>query len=232
MQRVVSLIRDTDFSSLEVSTIPLDGSCILPEKLCKVTSQDPYLASVTVWATIQLSWTLVLLASQLHQVARQMTTLEVSNLGRYGFMGGRGGPSPSMQQGHQHTHGDGAQTRHQHKKMCGNGFMMQILGLDRFTKGKAVDGMARASKAPNPFNHGIFSNCRDFWSAGRELGVEYERLYQVPPEGFQEAKRRRVEVDPHFTTTRPKRSGIFNMGLSWGRGSRQGYLPVHHDDHA
>jgi len=220
------------FSSLEISTIPVDGSCIFPDNLCQVTSHDPYLAAVTVWATIQLSWTIVLLASQLYQIARQMTTLEVSNLGRYGFMGGRGGPSLSVQQGHQHTHGDGAHThRHQHKKICGNGFLMQLLGLDRFTKGKAVDGMARAGKAPNPFDHGFLSNCRDFWSGGQELGVEYERLYQVPAEGFQEAKRRREDVESQFAT-RPKRKGLFNMGLSWGRGSRQGYLPVHHDDHA
>ena len=172
----------------------------------------------------------MLLAGQLWQVARQMTTLEVSNLGRYGFMGGKGGPSLSEQQGHQHSHGDRAHHHHRHKSFCGGGFLLQILGLDRYTKGKAVDGITRASKAANPFDNGIISNCRDFWSGGKELGVEYDRLYEVPPEGFREARRRRVEVEEQFGS-RPKRKGIFNIGLKWGRGSRQGYLPVHHDDH-
>lgn len=223
--------KQTDFTSVASSSIPVNASCIFPDNLCRVTSEDPYLAAVTVWATIQLSWTLVLLAGQLWQISRQMTTLEVSNLGRYGFMGGRGGPSLSVQQGHQHTHGDGhAHHHHRQKTFCGGGFLLQILGLDRYTKGKAAEGIARAGRAPNPFDTGFLSNCRDFWSRGQELGVEYERVYEVPAEGFREAKRRREEVEDQFGS-RPKRKSIFNIGLKWGRGSRQGYLPVHHDDH-
>jgi palmitoyltransferase ZDHHC13/17 len=201
-------------------------------------SQDSYLAAVTVWATIQLSWTIVLLAGQLWQVARQMTTLEVSNLGRYGFMGGRGSLPGSGQQGHQHAQGEGmdgnqAHGQHHHKKggVCGGagGFLMQILGFDRYTKGKAADGLARASKASNPFDLGFIGNCRDFWTRGRELGVEYDRLYDVPPEGFHEAKKRREQDDEDFGQ-RPKRKGIF-MGLGLGRGAhRDGYLPVRSED--
>ena len=67
---------------------------------------------------------------------------------------------------------------------------MNLLGFDRFTKGKAADGLARAAKAPNPFDLGIMGNCKDFWTKGSELGVEYETLYDVPTEGFAEAKRR------------------------------------------
>jgi palmitoyltransferase len=51
-----------------------------------MTAYDAFLVSVACWATLQLSWTSILLASQFWQIARQMTTLEVSNLGRYGFM--------------------------------------------------------------------------------------------------------------------------------------------------
>ncbi|KAJ6465841.1 hypothetical protein C8R45DRAFT_493111 [Mycena sanguinolenta] len=32
-------------------------------------------------------------------------------------------------------------------------------------------------------------NCRDFWTKGHELGVEYERLYDVPLEGSEEDPR-------------------------------------------
>lgn len=34
-------------------------------------------------------------------------------------------------------------------------FMLQILGLDRFTKGKAAKGLAMAGKDQNPFDQGL-----------------------------------------------------------------------------
>ncbi|CAA7262320.1 unnamed protein product [Cyclocybe aegerita] len=241
------------------STIPkatpgeISPSCPLPGDLCAVTSKDPFLVSVAVWATLQLTWTSVLLASQLWQVARQMTTLEVSNLGRYGFMGGRGGASLSGQMGHRHQHRSdsvlpGVDTEdtalvgsdtgapaagvvHRHSGVCagcGTSFLMNLLGFDRFTKGKAVDGLARASKASNPFDLGIVGNCKDFWTAGRELGVEYEKLYDVPLEGFREAKLRRVREEEEDGPRKPSgRKGIF-MGFGLGRASssRGGYEPV------
>ena len=55
--------------------------------------------------------------------------------------------------------------------------IMNLLGFDRFTKGKAADGLARAARAPNPFHMGFVGNCKDFWTMGRELGVEYEHSY-------------------------------------------------------
>ncbi|OBZ74694.1 Palmitoyltransferase AKR1 [Grifola frondosa] len=190
------------FSTIPTPSDPgnISPSCILPSQMCVITAQDSFLFSVAVWSTLQLSWTIVLLVSQFWQVARQMTTLEVSNLGRYGFMGGRGGASMGAQMGHRHgssddSSGAGGHQHHGHRHGvcagCGGGFLMNLLGLDRFTKGKAADGLARAAKAPNPFDLGCVGNCRDFWTKGREVGVEYERLYDVPPEGFAEAKRRR-----------------------------------------
>lgn len=104
-----------------------------------------------------------------------MTTLEVSNLGRYGYMGGRGvlhnqgrqtgmvgagmgmsgageegAPDQHAHAGHRHGHG------HSHSpcKAC-TAPLMKILGLDRFTKGKAVSGMRRAGMDQNPFDLGI-----------------------------------------------------------------------------
>lgn len=104
---------------------------------------------------------------------------------------------------------------------------MTILGFDRFTKGRAADGLRRAGKAANPFDLGVVGNCRDFWTTGRELGVEYERLYDVPVEGFREAKRRHERDDEEDGTTKSRRKGLF-MGLSLSRGgsSRAGYEPV------
>ena len=241
------------FSSITIPNNPIDVSCPLPGELCAITATDPFLVAVASWATLQLSWTVVLLASQLWQIARQMTTLEVSNLGRYGFMGGRGGQSLAGQMGHRHRsasvvpgvdsedtalmNGDAASTtsghRHQHGSCagCGSGFFMNLLGFDRFTKGKAVDGLARAGKASNPFDLGIVGNCKDFWTAGRELGVEYEKLYDVPIEGFREAKRRRMQLEEDEDMGAPQRKTLRKnlfMGFGIGRSgsSRGAYEPV------
>jgi hypothetical protein len=188
-----------------------------------------------------------------------MTTLEVSNLGRYGFMGGRGGASLAGQMGHRHTShradsssvlpgidtedtalvsdaGTAAAsgTVHRHSGVCagcGSGFLMNLLGFDRFTKGKAVDGLTRAGRASNPFDQGVVANCKDFWTAGRELGVEYATLYEVPIEGFREAKRRREREEDHDggSGRKGRGQGLF-MGMGFGLGragsSRAGYEPV------
>ena len=110
---------------------------------------------------------------------------------------------------------------------CGSGFLMNLLGFDRFTKGKAADGLARAARAPNPFDLGIIGNCKDFWTSGRELGVEYGRLYDVPPEGFQEAKRKRVREEGEVNEGGRKslRSKLM-MGLGFGGRGRNGYEPL------
>lgn len=224
--------------SLDYSIITFDpelasSSCLLPTDLCAVTAYDPFLFAVTGWATLQLLWTTVLLASQLYQIARQMTTFEVVNLGRFGFMGGRGGASLAPQLGHRHMHsplvgedGESAGTLHKHSHGGCTGFIMQLTGMDVFTKGKAADGLSRAGKASNPFDLGFVGNCTDFWTKGRELGVEYERLYDIPMEGFREAKKRKdrdEEDDDRSGNRKPK--GLF-MGLGFGRGNRSGYEPV------
>ncbi|KAG6855513.1 hypothetical protein H0H87_001804 [Tephrocybe sp. NHM501043] len=98
-----------------------------------------------------------------------------SNLGRYGYMGGRGGQSLAGQMGYRHhasnrsnssdavvpgldtedtalvngSEAPSGPTVHRHSGVCagcGSGFFMNLLGFDRFTKGKAVDWLARASK--------------------------------------------------------------------------------------
>lgn len=121
--------------------------------------------------------------------------------------------------GHAHAHG-------QSKGICN--FLMSLLGLDRFTKGKATTGLAMAGTATNPFDLGLIGNCKDFWTRGRELGVEYERLYDVPTEGFREAKRRREEEEGVGKSSRQPRKGLL-MGLGlpgMGRRSTAGYEQI------
>ncbi|CAO1631791.1 unnamed protein product [Parajaminaea phylloscopi] len=200
---------------------------MLPTPLSAVTAYDSFLLANTTWASLQLSWTVFLLGAQLYQIARQMTTLEVSNLGRYGFMGGKGGSSMATQEGFMTQHaaaleasaasasaslrraqGSGAEgegegegderkdqagmrTGHHHgsplvaAKRAGD-WLLSIVGLDLYTKGKAGQGLRRAGlqSGSNPFDLGLAINCQDFWSRGKELDVSYESLYDVPEEGF------------------------------------------------
>jgi len=111
---------------------------------------------------------------------------------------------------------------------------MNLLGFDRFTKGKAVNGLARAGKASNPFDLGFLGNCKDFWTKGKELGVEYEQLYDVPLEGFREAKKRRTEKEDDVNSNvgeSRKRDGRNGLTIALGIGGsssarRSGYEPV------
>ncbi|KAK4704778.1 hypothetical protein P7C70_g1431, partial [Phenoliferia sp. Uapishka_3] len=180
--------------------LPAETACVLPTSLCTASHFDTFALATTAWAALQLSWTIILLGAQLWQICRQMTTLEVSNVGRFGYMGGKPGVSAAGQQGFVEKYGGGAEG-HVHGPACDHGgakkkkgkgaFLLKILGIDRFTEGKAAEGLAKAGKVTNPFDLGVWRNCADFWNRGRELGVDYTRLYEVPDGGFQRAVRER-----------------------------------------
>lgn len=197
------------------------SSCILPTSICSATDFDGFLFSCMLWASLQLTWTVVLLVAHSWQISRQMTTLEVSNLGRYGYMGGKGGSSMSSQTsfmearaetlqsnsvlssqqgsdagldesgegGGEGGGGTGTGLGHRHGSFTaligGTGnWLLSIVGLDLYTKGKGREGLKKASRSQNPFDQGVVVNCQDFWTRGRALGVRYEELYDVPPGGF------------------------------------------------
>ncbi|KAK0559065.1 palmitoyltransferase akr1 [Tilletia horrida] len=262
------------------------SSCILPSSVCAATSYDAYLFSLTCWAALQLTWTVVLLIAQSWQIMRQLTTLEVSNLGRYGYMGGKSGASALAQTGmverataaananvnasqeaskatqalrqqqqaaagdadddvagvggmasrgagasesllplhlpatqpvsstlqstrrHQHSHGLCA-----HLGGAGN-WVLSIVGLDLYTRGKAGEGLKRAGSAGNPFDRGFKTNCEDFWTRGKKLGVRYEELYDIPPNGFGNQP---AHPDDHDEDEGPSyRSGSRRRWSMWG----------------
>jgi len=215
-------------------------TCHLPFAfLCTATTFDPFLFGVAIWAALQLSWTIILVIAQSWQIMRQMTTLEVSNLGRFGFMGGKGGQSyagqtnfiaqhsaqargqpgsgaaaadrlQSIQKqqqsgeeengqidvntgnggdggssaGHAHPHGLSHSKLGMLRQLCSasGGWLLSVVGLDLYTRGKAGEGLKRASAASNPFDHGLLANCKDFWSKGQDLAIDYTTLYDLPAE--------------------------------------------------
>lgn len=172
----------TDYSNLQpLPEAERELTCLFPRPICEASHADTFLFATACWATLQLTWTSFVMTSHTYQVSRQLTTLELSNLGRYGFMGGRPYQSPPNQQAQQtsacgHDHGAGG-GHHHHK--AGNAFkrLLSLLGFDLYTRGKAAEGIkASASERGqklNPFDVGIWRNCTDFWSRGKTLGVDY-----------------------------------------------------------
>ncbi|KAG8852327.1 palmitoyltransferase akr1 [Serendipita sp. 405] len=96
--------------------------------------------------------------------------------------------------------------------------------------------------AATTFDSFLTSLLIDFWTNGREVGVDYQRLYEVPSEGFQESKRRRRErleeeglLGDEGSSGRKgfmRRMSIGGWGsLLGGRTSgREGYTPVRMDE--
>lgn len=134
----------------------------------------------SLWIVLMDAWLCVLFVMQLAQIARQLTTFEASNVGRYGFMGGRGDMNMSSQNGfiEQQTERlvalgmrrEDAQARlhgcaHRRKRtllgLCmGIGSsLLSIVGLDLYTRGKGGQGLSRSRAAANPFDKGIYGNC-------------------------------------------------------------------------
>ncbi|KAH9821151.1 hypothetical protein DFH28DRAFT_951640 [Melampsora americana] len=190
----------------EASDLP--GSCSISILLCQISSFDTFTFSVSVWSSLQLSWTLVLLLSQLWQISRQMTTFELSNYSRFGYMGGRGGSSLSTQSSHPHSHSQSisslkSQALEPNPSTCPHshpsnhsikgkmGFCLKIIGLDQLVQGRGAKSLVKAGKVGNPFNKGLKRNCLDFWSSGNELGVNYLDLFDVPDGGFKTRDQRK-----------------------------------------
>ncbi|KIN97759.1 hypothetical protein M404DRAFT_31968 [Pisolithus tinctorius Marx 270] len=137
-----------------------------------------------------------------HNSGKLLASLQLSRCrGRYGSMGGRGGlvagsGATGIQMGHRHHHtvdNDRGDEESEAPGTCG-AFLLNLVGLDRFTRGRAAHGLALGSssaRAQNPFDLGLVCNCRDFWTMGKEVGVDYGQVYDVPPEGLEEGKRKR-----------------------------------------
>ena len=103
---VVPLLKHINVHSDFSSNIPSIPPAISPLPVLSLATSAPsqhviLSSSPLSWATCQLSWTVILLASFL-QVAQQMANLEESNLGRFGFMGGCAGANMSGQMIHRH----------------------------------------------------------------------------------------------------------------------------------
>lgn len=193
-----------------IPTTPNTHCTFLDDEYCSILSRDPLTIITNIWASLQLTWVVMLLFVHLMQVARAITTLEtmkgqaqvepiVAAIAT-GTMSADGAQindpssvaSPAVGQNHSHTH--------KKKEGCLSQWS-RLLGLDTFftiafptRKGKLP---ARQKPPPNLFSRGVLRNCQDFWMDGpifrrkkngeALLGgevVDYTSMYEVPKGGM------------------------------------------------
>ena len=186
----------------------------LAKELCSLYMKDPLTIVTNGWASLQLSWTAMLLFVHLTQIARNITTYET--------MKGQVQAGPLMTaMATGTTSVDGAQVdgiasgatagkngAHVHKKKQGGCFSQwsKLLGIDAFItvafqgyKGSQQSKVERQrSSKQNPYSRGIVRNCTDFWTDGPLLkrkdkacegrlggeAVDYGMMYDVPRAGM------------------------------------------------
>ena len=172
---------------------------ILTPPLCSLVLRDPWTVTLTLWATLQLTWVTLLLVVQTLQISKNQTTYE--NMKRHSHQH----PQPSSHVPHSalptSLNDTAAATSSLHPTPRRPDTCLKrwkkLLGLDTFLA-TAQDGLTdpnyRHDRLGNPFSRGVLGNCRDFWADpapvfGRRLNgdgylggevVNYARMYETP----------------------------------------------------
>jgi palmitoyltransferase ZDHHC13/17 len=145
--------------------------------VCEPLVKDPYTTLLTIWTAAQLSWLSILVFMQYHQLARGITTHELSNLQKYGFLGGGSVTiEDRMQEGVSSRLPPIA--RPDSKPSSRWQKCLRILGVEHFALGFR-DRRQRAvaqRRGMNPFDQGrVWTNCRDFWAVPAHVNDESSR---------------------------------------------------------
>lgn len=153
---------------------------LIPAPLSAAVEFHGVLFYSSAWVTMMAAWLMILFVMQLVQISRQLTTFEASNVGRYGFMGGRADANMSTQKGFMQQQAErmiaaGMRPEEAHARLhgCAHGrkktplgivkalgsSLLSIVGLDLYTRGKGGQGLSRSTAAANPFDKGLVANC-------------------------------------------------------------------------
>src|SRR2546421_7840948 len=76
---------------IDIAAMPLPSNAqckILPMEICQPLVIDAYTTILAIWAALQLTWLTLLVVVQYYQITRGITTHELSNLQKYGYVGG------------------------------------------------------------------------------------------------------------------------------------------------
>ncbi|KAH7382531.1 AFG1-like ATPase-domain-containing protein [Phaeosphaeria sp. MPI-PUGE-AT-0046c] len=167
---------------LENTDTPKNVQCsVISDDLCRILNKDPYTIVLSIWAAFQLTWVTMLLAVQLLQVARNLTTYESMRGHLHSHTSAdalnsfvtTGDTSQDVVGGNSATNGFGsgqdtsdAPRPHQPKPSILDQWK-RLLGLDTFVA-TAIQGSqaGQRRRTGNPWSRGIVTNCKDFFCDG------------------------------------------------------------------
>lgn len=161
------LALDWLFFGTYIDLLP-EGECpIAPGPLCPALTHSNATTQLVLWASLQLSWVIMLAFVQLVQIARNITTIEAANLHRFGFMGADDFSSlPLDHHSHETATGPGEVPAFKASRRKWHSTLTRILGIDQFlSTARDALGSDQSTRRPssNPVNYGIRRNCMDFW---------------------------------------------------------------------
>lgn len=191
---------DLTFVSADAS----DSCNLLSPGLCKVVNSDGYTFLLAIWITLQLIWVVMLIATQLIQVSRAMTTYENMmgiNTGTGNVATAFSSTGTPLDPNHATVAPpSGAAPASALSSKQKGGMLRQwsrLLGVDPFLETIAGRGAATGKDKKikkNPYSRGCILNCKDFWCdpapifSQRENGtailggdkVDYTVMYESP----------------------------------------------------
>jgi len=149
-------------------------------ELCEPLITDPYSTLLTIWTAAQLIWLGLLVVVQYYQISHGLTTHELTNLQKYGFLGGGNITiEDRMQEGVSSRLPPIAKTE-EPQKTGRLGKCLRILGIEQFFS-TFRDKRQRAAvqrQGMNPFDQGsCWTNCSDFWANPGVLNEERDRVW-------------------------------------------------------
>jgi palmitoyltransferase ZDHHC13/17 len=143
--------------------------------ICEPLVTDPYSTLLTLWAGAQLMWIGLLVVVQYYQITRGITTQELTNLQKYGFLGGGNvTPEDRMQEGVSSR----IPAKPEGPPPTRFGKCLRILGVEQFFatfRDKRQRTVAQR-RGMNPFDQGsCWTNCSDFWANPAVVNDEGQR---------------------------------------------------------
>ena len=165
-----------DISSLQ---LPEGAECkILSMSVCEPLITDPYTTLLTIWTAGQLSWLTLLVLVQYYQIVRGITTHELTNVRKYGYLGGSTVTiEDRMQEGVSSRLPPIARASSPPPSRFNK--CLRILGVEQFltTFRDRRRQVVAQRQGMNPFDQGFWTNCGDFWAVPTHVNEESSRSW-------------------------------------------------------
>ncbi|KAH3687267.1 hypothetical protein WICPIJ_001750 [Wickerhamomyces pijperi] len=167
-----------------------------------------FMLYLSIWASFQFVWVSFLLITQLVQISKGVTTLELSNFAKSDSNGNGNNyysSVPSDLNTEQPQQGQQSQQQSHKKKWYST--ICVLTGLDQFilTLRQSL-GMKNGSQQYNQLqtDYGLKQNCIDFWFATGDSDLKFRNLWKLPIKG--ESNLNGVKVDYYKLFELPEKS--------------------------